>query len=264
MLCPIRALFAGPFRTSLISMQTRGILELDKERLEDQALLNGGLSILGSQLEARKRIREHWKQVAGRLLDAHLYAVSVTASLVSKRAGEPRDTTDSLNGRLSLTASFVQGIDICEVAISEGLYVQASNLLKQEMETVAATVEFREGRRNDRKTPNVKNLAWGLSMLYGELNSAAHVADETMLFEIVSSRRSAEIIGASTHPEYNEEFARQLYGLHVCLILLNAMEIDFVLQEMYGDEISEAEARMLFTAFHVLQEVGWLVSPASG
>lgn len=231
------------------------------DREEVERIISLGISLLETQREVRASIRKKWKKNAGRLLDAHCSVLGVTASLLDKHDGEPVETTVEIDGRLALTASFVQGIDACEVSISEGLYVQAANLLKQEMETVSATIEFREGTRKKKKSANVKNLPWGLATLFGRMNDAAHVADNELLNGIISSRRSAEIVGATTSPQYNEELAFMLYGLQVSLMMLNALEISILLQEMYDDQMSEDEARILINAFQMLVDDSWLEDP---
>jgi hypothetical protein len=55
---------------------------------------------------------------AGDLTDAHMFAMSAVASLTSRfslRRFEQQPK--SLEGRMSLSAQFIQGIDICEVSI---------------------------------------------------------------------------------------------------------------------------------------------------
>src|SRR5260370_38912120 len=83
----------------------------------------------------------------------------------------------AMEGRLTLTAQFIQGIDICEVAISEALYSQAAALLKQELETLAAIEEFENDRRKDGKTPKIgKGIMRAFGPIYSELNNIAHVS----------------------------------------------------------------------------------------
>ena len=52
-----------------------------------------------------------------------------------------------------------------------------------------------------------------------------------------------------------------LYGLQVSLMMLNALEISILLQEMYDDQMSEDEARILINAFQMLVDDSWLEDP---
>lgn len=167
-------------------------------------ILVQGLEVFGAGIKSRAMTREKWKSDAGDLLDAHHYLISLTASLMSKRSGEPGESSVEIGHRISLTASFIQGIDNCEVLISEGLCIQAANALKQEMETVAATIEVREGLRRDKITPKVGKLPWGLAQAYGDLNKLAHVADERLIFNATSEVVTEDVVGAGISPKYNE------------------------------------------------------------
>lgn len=207
---------------------------------------------------AREEIRKQWKAKAGNILDAHLLAVSASIGMVDRNNLKPAKTSKEISGRLSLTASFLQGIDLCEVTISEGMYVGAAALLKQEMETIAALQEFRSGNRNERRTPNVANVPGKMARLYGELNSVAHIADAKILSDIISTSISEELTGASIVPQFNGDWAFRYYGMHVVLILLNALEIDQLVTELYGSGKSELEERMIVKAFDILLQTGWL------
>ena len=216
-----------------------------------------GLQLLARQKEERSKVRVLSKESYGELKDAHWIAMSVIANSTSRVSGQPGDTSADLSQLLSLSASFVQGIDICETAISEGLYVQAAALLKQEMETVAAIQEIRDEKRKSLATPNVKYLG-ELAVLYGDLNRAAHVADENLMQEVVRLEIDEKRIGAPLFPIFNEGLAKLFYGLHVVLITMIALEIHRILCEMYGAGLDEAENDMLARVAQIIQKEGWL------
>jgi hypothetical protein len=186
----------------------------------EQRKISPAAELMGTQMEERQRIRERWKKDAGDLIDAHMFAASAVASLTTRFSGKRfEQQSKSLEGRMSLTAQFIQGIDICEVAISEALYSQAAALLKQELETLAAIDELEKDRRKDGKTPNIGNGAMSaFGPIYGDLNNIAHVARDDIARKLVVFQRG-EICGPTTIPQYDEALARFLYGYHVYFII---------------------------------------------
>lgn len=106
-----------------------------------------------------------------------------------------------------MIASFVQGIDLTETSISEGFYLQAAALLKQELETVAALVEVRGGKRNEKRTPNVGVVPWNLGQLYGSLNEAAHVSESSVLQTILGMKQMGSALPVAMEPGYRKETA---------------------------------------------------------
>lgn len=231
----------------------------EKFRNDVEAVLNRGMGLLETQRKQRAKIREKWKSDARDLLDAHCLAWSVISSLTERKSATPGKSSSSLSDRLSLTASFVQGIDVCEVCISEGLYVQAGALVRQEMETLAAVCEVRDGKAKERDVPNVKHVRFGLRNMYGDLSAMAHVSDRKWLSDMISVKMSKEVTGAVTSPIYNGDVARQLYGLHVSLMILLAIEIDGIVNELFGEGIVAMEEQMLLRALDILVKVGYLV-----
>ncbi|GGF00348.1 hypothetical protein GCM10011611_02450 [Aliidongia dinghuensis] len=224
--------------------------------------LDRGMSQLDIQRNAQAATRKRWKADAGRLLDAHLLAFSTLVSIVTKKAGQPGRTSASLSGRMSLIASFIQGVDICEVCVSEGLYFQAANLLKQELETIAAIEEFKIGQRRENRTPNISRAGPGAGPLYSDLNAAAHVADQALLSRLITNIVSAEVIGASLVPMYNREASSHLYCLHVYLMVKCAIAAAETVKETHDEEMTDLERELLNSAVEILTASGWLVAPA--
>jgi hypothetical protein len=226
---------------------------------EIEPLLRKGIELMGAQADTRARIRDRWKDDADRLLDAHLGAFAAVAGALDRKNGQPGKSSKGTSERLSLVASFVQGVDITEVTISEALYVQASTLLKQEMETITALDELTTQRRKDRKTPNVGNspFLWAKEV-YAELNAAAHVADAGVLHGLISQQLSEEVIGASLHPIYNMELSIYFYGLHVLMIAILANQLDHLHIDLYGEGLTDREKGFLVQAIRILQDIGWL------
>lgn len=226
---------------------------------EVRKALDEGLQLFAHQRRRRSEVRTHSLKTYGELKDAHWLATSVIANSTSRVSAKPGRSSAELSHLLSLSASFIQGIDICETAISEGLYLQAAALLKQEMETRAAIQEVRDKKRKSGSTPNVKNMG-ELSVLYGDLNRAAHVSDERLMQEIVRLEIDQQRTGAPLFPVFNVELAKLFYGFHVVLVTMMALEVDLVLCEMYGAGITEFEKDMLGRTALILQNEGWISS----
>jgi hypothetical protein len=233
---------------------------VDPEEMKELSLLwKRGIELMGDQQGTRKSIRDQLKSDAGNLVDAHMFAFAIAANAVMKKDSVPGKASKSIDERLSLVASFILGVDITEVSIAEGLYVQAAALLKQELETITAIGELVEDRRRDRRTPNIGNsgFPW-MKRVYSDLNAAAHVGDAEVLRGLVSRRISEEVAGAALHPLYNRDLSIYFYGLHVILIVLLALQIEDLHDEMYGERFTERENRTLLIVQAILEELGWL------
>ena len=219
--------------------------------------IDAGIELYANQRSAGKNVRQKTKAAVGDLLDAHCLAVGVIASATGAVSRKPGKTNAAISQILSLTSSFIQGIDICESAISEGFYVSATALLKQEMEAVAAICEVRAKARKSGATPNVKYFG-KLAVVYGDLNRVAHVSDTDLMHHLTSIELSETQQGAPLAPVFNEGLAKFLYALHVTLIAQTAIAIDELLHDMYGAGFKDFEKAMLARIAKLLQEAGWL------
>jgi hypothetical protein len=211
------------------------------------------VDLMAAQLEQRERVRTRWKKDATDLIDAHQFAVSAVASMIERFSSRRfEQQSKSIEGRMSLTAQFVQGIDICETSISEGLYSQAAALLKQELETLAAIDEFENDRRKDGKTPNVGNgIMRDFSPIYGDLNNIAHVSRHDVARQLVTIEQG-EICAPSLIPKYNHDLARFLYGNHVYFIIEVMRQIARIFEEIFGEGQSKEEGDWIIYAMMTL------------
>ncbi|WP_146195190.1 hypothetical protein [Pararhodobacter marinus] len=192
-------------------------------------------------------------------MDAHLLSVTAVAVLVNSMAGRKFDaiSTDR-DSILSLSASFIQGIDLCETSISEGLYSQGANLLKQELETIAAIDEHERGVRRDGKTPNIgRGVTSSYGGVYGDLNGFAHMA-KTTLNKILHYSEEGDLRGASIVPLYNSEAAKFLYGIHVSLILLHCRQMMMFRAAVFNDPPHDKAIAIFYEATKILQRAGVL------
>lgn len=207
---------------------------------------------MAAQRSARATIRKRWKEDAGDLIDAHQLAFSAVCSMIDRFSGRrfPQQSK-SIEGRMSLTAQFVQGVDICETAISEGLYSQAAALVKQELETLAAVDEFERDRRRDGRTPNIGNGAMrGFGPIYGDLNNIAHVSWHDMARQLVTIE-DGDICAPTLIPQYNQELARFLYGYHVYFIVEITRQTATIFKEVFDESLSKEEEDWMFRALMI-------------
>ncbi len=228
------------------------IEEIDK-------LIKAGAEFQGIQLEQNEVVRKESKAVYGQLNTAYILATGIIAELVTSRVGEAAKTNEDISRSLALTASFIQGMGLTEDAISEGFYVQATALLKQELETLARIAEVRVGVAKDGSTPNVKHVAFGLKTTYGDFNRIAHVAQHDALSWLVALPKIDELLPVSLTARFQDEIAQELYARHVTHLLILFSEITILYEEMYALKLSEEHAKYACIAFDILKKEGYLI-----
>ena len=211
------------------------------------------VELMVTQLDVRSHVRTKWKEDAGDLLDAHMFAFSAVASMIKRFSGRRfNQQSKSIEGRMALTAQFVQGIDICETSISEGLYSQAAALLKQQLETLAAIDEFEKDRRKDGKTPNIgSGVMRDFGPIYGDLNDIAHVSQHDLARQLVTIEQG-NIRAPSMLPQYNCDFARALYGTHLYFIIKVTWQTAQIFEEVFGEGLSKEEEDWILYAIAIL------------
>jgi len=209
--------------------------------------------------EQRRRVRDAWRKDAGDLLLAHESALSVVVSVINRYDRKKLEKqSDSIQGRLSLMAQFVLGVDVCESAISEGIYSQAAALLKQEMETIETVHEFEIGARRNGKSPRLKRLK-DFGRIYGRYNEFAHVSVDTIATQIVSVEREG-LCSPSMLPKYNREIAFSFFGMHTLFIVYMAGQIHSIISELYSGALTEVELNWLFVCIELLKKYGIVIA----
>lgn len=200
-------------------------------------------------------LKEAWENNFNELHDARqlIYCalVSIQYRYISKNKNLKPDKVD-----LTLTInSFFKGVELTEIAISQGHYAQANNLLKQEKDTLLACIEIRKNIRKDKKTPNAKHLPYGLSSVTGPLNNVAHVSHSASLKHVNLLLLEDNSRSASSSPQYNETIAKGLYGLHIIFMHEIALEmIQGFAGKVKASEIKE-ELEILNKAFVLLKKL---------
>jgi hypothetical protein len=218
--------------------------------------------LLTDQMGHRIAIREKWKRDADILIDVHQVAFSALASVLKRNLGRKvENVSKEQEGQISLISHFVQGVDLCESSISEGLYSQAAALLKQEVEIVSGIEEYRTEKRIEKKTPLIgKGVTTGFGPVYGQLNDIAHLGRHEIAKNIVSGS-VGDLTGASIVPIYQKDLAFALYGQHIHYIILVAKQLEVLFQSIYGEGLNEEEKKWLGSAIGVLVKEGFLKLP---
>jgi hypothetical protein len=210
--------------------------------------------LMANQLSKRQEVRTRWKEDAKDLLAAHEFALSAIYRAIDRFSGRKFDPRGpSVEGRMSLTAQFLQGVEPCETAISEGLYSQAAALLKQEMETIEAMHEFVHGTRREGRTPRIGGRLAGWGPIYGDMNAIAHVSRRDITLQLVHVELG-DLAAPSLIPVYNYELAKLMYGLHVFMIFDIARLNHDLFCELYSEGLDEEELRWLFVATRMLTD----------
>jgi hypothetical protein len=224
-------------------------------------LLNSPAFLPALQVVAGRSIREQSRQRFGRMLEAHMYVSGVLGSALLRRNGVYALIKGDSQRQIVLIAGFVQGLHIVECAITEGYYLQAAALLRQELETVAALEELKDGIRRDKTTPNVKHVPWSLATLYGDLSSAAHQGRHDLLRQVLDPQYSdlpVNTTAVSSVPTFQSDLAWRMYGLHVALLIQLAVHLHEHHKAVHGGGLSDAEVGAVERAQALLVEEGVL------
>ncbi|CCU79046.1 hypothetical protein HSACCH_01052 [Halanaerobium saccharolyticum subsp. saccharolyticum DSM 6643] len=239
-------------------------INLENEEALDKTkeLFRNTIDFFSVQQKHRNKNREKTKQVYGKMAYGHMVCLGAINSLIKRYNSKPGKTNEKITNSLSLLSSFLQSIDICEVTITESTYVQATALLKQEMEIISAFEEIWKDKREDGITPNVSHLEFGLNELYGDINDIAHTGKQKILndFYQVDFQTGNKINPTSITPVFDKKLARRLYGLHLALMIQGALCLDQLFKEMYDDGFTKEEYIFISYAGETLVKEGWLVS----
>lgn len=224
-----------------------------------QKLLLPASTMMAVQKIGANEVREKSKNGYSKLIDANLLATGVIASALLRVNGEIVLLQENSLERGALIAGFVTGLGLCEKAISEGYYLQASALLRQELETIAALEEVKQGIRRDGRTPNVKHLPWSLPRLYGDLSAAAHAANHQILRSVTEHKEGLPGAPDGTIvwrmiPGFDNELARRLYALHIVLTIQLAVHLNDYHEESYYSGLIKEEVECLNLAIDLLIE----------
>ena len=233
--------------------------EVDQHR---QALAEPASTLYAAQKVYGEQVRAETRQCYGRLQDAHLLIAGVLASALLRINGKIVPTTDLAEQRSSLLASFVIGVDLCERAIEEGRYLQASALVRQELETLAQLHAVAAGRRKEHRSPNMASVTPDLGRLYGDLSAAAHLSKHSLVrsvseYEMPPGELPGPTDGTRYFPALDRDLARRLFAVHLIVLVRVIEEMGVDLEERYEREcLTTEEMRALNVAVGLMASEG--------
>ncbi len=228
-----------------------------RELLEPAAMLFAVQRVHGD------KVREQTMKAYGQLGDAHMLTTRVLPAALLRTNGTITASSSTSERRNALFAAFVIGMETCESAIAEGRYLQASALLRQEMETLAQIKEVSAGKKNERN-PNVRMLEQSLARLYGELSDAAHVSKHNIVrsateFGIAADNLHGLTSGTRYFPAFDEGLARRSFSLHLLLTVGLIEELSIDLHERHDDDcFTEREIRAVNLALQLMRAEGMI------
>jgi hypothetical protein len=77
---------------------------------------------------------------------------------------------------------------------------------------------------------------------------------------LVRIEMSGQQSGAPLYPVLDTKLAKFLYGLHVSFLTMMAIEVETILEDLYGAGLQDFELDMVARAGQILQKEGWLPS----
>lgn len=222
-----------------------------------------GIYFLEEQVAIRTHNREKSKHICKDLLYAHCLCCGIIKTLNDKFLSTVGKTSESVSTRLPLISSFIQGIDICEVCIIEGLYAQAAVIIKQELESVAAVNECVKNNRKNKKTPNVQLVKFGINKEYGFLNGIGHVSEKE-IFEALYKPKNVNCPEykqpVSLTPILDEELCERFYAIHILLIVQIIEQLICLYFDMYEYIPDEELKNSMECVYQILLKEEWLVT----
>lgn len=181
---------------------------------------------------------------------------SIMAAIVSLHQRVQGRRYKNTDVRMHLIAQYIQGIEVSYITIVEGLYAQAANLQKQQIETLAAMEEHGAGTRTDGKTPNPKNIGMqGLRSQYGALNNAAHPS-KAEIVESLCHFEEGERQGPTTIPQFNQEYCEPLLANHNVYLLYLWRQMSNLFKVVFDIEQTEEDRKPIEFAINELLALG--------
>ena len=153
--------------------------------------------------------------------------------------------------RASIHTAITQGIDIVEHTMATATYVQASVLVRQEMEAVECLRGIRSGQQKSKSSPRLVALRH-LVRPYSQLTGLAHLSEPALLAHIT------DVLGSGVDINLNPEFEAFLFCIHLVSLVGIAFDIAD-LRPFSSNSISSLEETELMQGVcGLLSERGYL------
>lgn len=229
--------------------------------------LSKGIDLEAHIVERSLTIREQSKQkYLTEWLDARLTLLSITKHLLGAKHLKPGRTSEQSSKILTLLMAFFQGVPASETLISEGQYIKAAAVLKQDYEILVRIAEVHAGVDRPGITPQAKYFPEEARRYYGDLNKVAHPSNQEYLESLLARLNEDGISAISCSPIYSFESSMALYELHIWLILMAVREYIRLFGEMYGTEDSAYldSLRWFAHGARLLEKAGFVFEASEG
>ena len=229
--------------------------------------LSKGIDLEAGIVERSLTIREQSKQeYLTEWLDARLALLSITKHLLDAKNLQPGKASEQSSKILTLLMAFFQGATVSETLISEGQYIKAAAVLKQDYEILVRIAEVHAGKDKPGITPHAKHFPKEARRYYGDLNKVAHPSNQEYLENLLARLNEEGISAISYSPIYCPAFSMALYELHIWLILMAVREYIRLFGEMYGTEDSAYldSLRWFANGAQILRKTGFVFEASEG
>lgn len=226
-----------------------------------EVLLFGASKLRELQVDSGYEIYEQSRELFGELLTAHMFAVGTIATVMSRKEILGVKVGGDLQQQTAFISSFIQGINIVDSSISEGHYNQAAALIRQELETIVALEDLNQGKAVASEAEKTVRVPQSLVKLFGDLSNIDEMAVQNMVKIVLASDPTELQNGTSglvMKQKFNEQRSWSLFGFHVSLLIVLAVQINEYYVAMHGEGLDEIELQALVNAQKILLSCGWL------
>ncbi|EHU0317757.1 hypothetical protein KY022_002121 [Vibrio parahaemolyticus] len=160
----------------------------------------------------------------------------------------------------SVLSSFVIGLTSNERSIIESDYVQASCLLRQELETLSQLRHILRGTEVDGETPKRNNIEKYLKNVYRELCALTHVSE----FSSINDLTSTSLEGGSSLvlplrsdclATYSDLILKALFSIHIILVKKVISELLSYVSDYINPKLSQdIETEELFSSLGEMEK----------
>ncbi|MDB5050307.1 MAG: hypothetical protein JWO30_3378 [Fibrobacteres bacterium] len=227
---------------------------------EIDAYLQKSIEFENIIVTAGEKIRSLSKNVYGDLSVVRHAYVAALHLLFEKYDEKSGDFNKERSDILTVLCAYLQGIGITEHCISEGQYLKAAAVLKQDYEMVAKIGQIKKGIVESKRVPNAKHAPHGTQRFYGEINGLAHPSSIGQIQSAIVSYQTGAGYGTSFVPGFDEGTAKNFFRWHIWS-LFEMSRIAFILfDEIFPGEqgFKKATLYKIMTAVEIMKKNGFM------
>lgn len=201
-----------------------------RDFLLDQSLINEKYNLKGAETKLKTK-----DLLVDELIEPFKLNASIIQYIVYSSANKIGGQNEGHYYRMQLIAAYIQGLFVSYNLYSEGSYLKATAVLKQDYEIMVRLNEIYKSRDKYGKTPNAQNGPKGLGILYGYLNDIAHIAKDDILEQLVTYTDDKQS-GFSPVKKMNKKYLFDLFRID-CTIKFEILRQTLILHlELFGED----------------------------